>query len=92
MEEKIYKYYLVPSSGKYVRFTITNGISLYNVVDANTDKELPWLAQDGSTDLEVYELIEVGRAIERHRFVQSGQAEYDPYFLWPQDIKKVHLQ
>jgi len=92
MDSKIYKYYLAPSTEKYVKFEIVDGISIYNIADANTDKELAVFAQDGSSDLHPVDLIEIGRAVERHRFVQSGQAEYDPYFLWPKEIKKVHLQ
>lgn len=92
MDSKIYKYYLAPSSERYIKFEVVGGINGYNIFDSKTDNPVNILYQDGSTDLLPHELIEVGRAIEHHRYVQSGQVEYDPYFLWPTTCKKEHLQ
>jgi hypothetical protein len=88
-----YRYYLDHWSKKYVKVEVIlsmNRIAIYNVY-TNDGKCLAMQHQNGETDLEPHEFIEVGRILELHKQVESGKLEYDPHILWTDEDKKWYL-
>lgn len=88
-----YRYYLDPWSKKYVKIEVVlsmNRMAVYNVY-TDDHKCLAMVHQNGETDLEPHEFMEVGRILELHKQVEAGTLEYDPHILWTDDYKKWYL-
>lgn len=90
MASKSFKYFLKPSSKKYLQVEVySDGLSVYNIY-ANDGKEISMMYQNGTSDLEMHEFIDVGRILEIDKQVQSGKLEYDPYLLWTKEQKDCY--
>jgi hypothetical protein len=81
--------FYIPASDKYVQFDNFGGIVGWNVLDSK-DNLYSIKLQNGTSDLEVHELIGLGQIIEVHRQIQKGQREYDSYAIFSEALKKAH--
>lgn len=83
--------FYIPASDKYVQFDNFGGIIGWNILDSK-DNFLNIKHQNGTSDLEVHELISVGQIIEVHHQIQKGQREYDSYAIFTEAMKKSALE
>lgn len=78
-------YYLV-SSSRYVEFG-EGPISCWNVYECNGNA-VGLMNQAGESDLEVFELIQVGEILEINRQVTKGDRAYDAFALYASHCSK----
>ncbi len=85
-----YKFY-IPASTRYVQFNTEHEITMIQLFEKD-GTQLSIMHQNGESPLEVHELISYGEICLFYKFMKNGLAEYDPYAIFPKELKKAHLQ
>lgn len=81
--------FYIPASTKYVDFETHDGITLWNTYNKDgTGANIQW--QNGESDLEIHEILSVGRILEVHKQVVAGTREYDPYAIFSETMREDH--